>query len=66
MDTDRQRRSARQVTFDLASELLARTQDIETNAKLQVIETIAYRMGWTELYNRIRFRERKQPWWVEK
>lgn len=64
MDAERQRRSARQIVQDMANELLARSQDPQRDAKLDAIESIAYRMGWTQLYNRIRFRERKQPWWV--
>lgn len=70
IDMERHRKSARQITFDLANELLAKNEssnlDIEVNAKLSVIESIAYRMGWTELYNKIKFRDRKNPWWVDK
>jgi hypothetical protein len=64
---ERRRRSAKTVIQDLTSELLARTADPHRDAKLDCIESIAHRMGWNDLWNRIRFRERpKQPWWVEK
>lgn len=74
----RQRRSAKQVIEDYARELLDRTTDSEAPIKLLTIETIALRMGWNDLYDKLRFRsrnvqiktetetleDRRQPWWT--
>lgn len=64
----RERRSAKEITTDYANELLNRTPDPSTDAKLLAIETIAYRMSWNELYNRLRYRktQSRQPYWVTK
>ena len=62
----RERRSAKDVVNQYAGELLSRPGGMETDAKLLAVEQIAFRMGWTELYNRLRYR-RTQPqsesWW---
>ena len=62
----RERRSAKEVVHDYANELLNRTTDKDATTKLLAVETIAYRMGWTELYNQLRFRKRSaapEQWW---
>lgn len=55
---DRTRKSAKQVVTDFADELLHRTTDADVPVKLLVIQTIALRMNWTDLYERLRFRHR--------
>lgn len=73
MRVDRERRSAKKITEQYAQELLARRTDPEARTKLIVIETIAFRMGWNDLYNLLRFRsglhheERKTAgyWWQD-
>lgn len=49
------RKSAKQVIEDYAEDILTRTGCPDRKAKLLVIETIAFRMGWHKLYNRLRF-----------
>lgn len=63
-----ERRSAKQIIEDYAQELRSRPESEEREIKLSVIKTIAHRMGWTELYQKLHFRkgvERRQPWWTE-
>lgn len=57
----RERRSAKEIVHDYANELLARGNDKDQAAKLLAVETIAFRMGWNDLYNRLRFRQRQAP-----
>lgn len=74
----RERRSAKDIINTFANELLNRTNDPDAAVKLLTIETIAYRMGWNDLYDRLRFRnrnvqvkkesietpdEKPEPWW---
>jgi hypothetical protein len=74
----RERRSAKDVIVHFANELLGRTNDKDAAIKLLTIETIAFRMGWNDLYDRLRFRnrnveikqdsietpnEKPEPWW---
>lgn len=56
----RERRSAKEIINDFANELLNRTSDQDAPAKLTAIETIAFRMGWNELYSKLRYRKRNQ------
>lgn len=73
-----ERRSAKSIVTDLANELLNRSNDKDAPVKLLTIETIALRMGWNDLYDKLRFRGRKveiqqesietpnekpEPWW---
>lgn len=67
---DRARRSAKQVIADYAQELLARKSDKDVRHKLVTIETIAFRMNWTDLYERLRFKSglhepdtAEEKWW---
>lgn len=71
---ERGRRSAKQTVSDFADELLKRRPCEETNAKIMALQTIALRMSWNDLYNRLRFRtqpplledeprERPERWW---
>lgn len=74
----RERRSAKAVITHYANELLSRTNDKDVAIRLTTVEAIALRMGWNDLYNRLRFRERivlqepaenelenetPEPWW---
>jgi hypothetical protein len=73
----RERRSAKAVITNYANELLMRTTDKDVAIRLTTVEAIAMRMGWNDLYNRLRFRERSpvyepaieteeekpEPWW---
>ena len=67
---ERTRKSAKGVVTDFADELLRRSHDPEAKTKLVTIETIALRMGWNDLYNRLRFKSglhnerREEPWWT--
>jgi hypothetical protein len=47
------RKSAKGVIEAYANELMNRTNDHNKAEKLAVIETIALRMGWTKLYERL-------------
>lgn len=64
------RRSAKAVITDYANELLSRTSDADRRAKLVTIETIALKMGWNDLYNKLRFKSglhqpetAEEKWW---
>lgn len=57
----RERRSAKEIVHDYANELLGRGNDKDAPAKLLAIETIAFRMGWNDLYERLRFRQKQAP-----
>lgn len=62
----RQKRSAKQIIEQYAYEVMNRTNDKDTDTKLLVVETIALRMNWNDLYNRIRFRKKPQYYWSDK
>lgn len=66
----RERRSAKGVVTDYANELLKRTNDPHLDHKIATVEVIAMRMGWNDLYNRLRFRSSahsvetaEEKWW---
>ena len=63
----KQRRTAKAVVENYANELLNRPPtDADRKAKLLVIETIALRMGWNDLYKRLRFggnEPQRKHWW---
>lgn len=61
------RKSAKDVCENLANDLLRRPASPDVKAQLLALETIAYRMNWFKLYDRLRFRERpqQQPWWLD-
>lgn len=71
MRVQRERRSAKKTIEELANELLNRRNDPEVKGKLIAIQTIAYRMNWLQLYEKLRFKsglhedERKAAgyWW---
>lgn len=63
MQGDRSRRSAKDVIHDMAQELLARHECADTRTKLLLIETIASRMSWTDLFNKIRYRTKPVQTW---
>jgi len=50
------RKSAKGTITSFAEELLNRDRTPENKIKLITIESIALRMGWNELYNKLRFR----------
>lgn len=56
---DRNRRSAKQTIEDMANEFLRRPQCQENDIKLDVLEVLASRMSWTDLFNKIKFRKRE-------
>lgn len=60
MSEDRTRRSAKQVLEDLTEEILRRPKCDQNDAKLDLIESIASRMSWTNLFMKIKNR-RKEP-----
>lgn len=65
----RERRSARDIIETYCNELLNRgTTEPGLIHKLLVIEVIAYRMGWNDIYDRLRYKKDKKDhtWWVEK
>lgn len=57
---DRNRRSAKDVIYAMAAEIMARPKSMENDAKLTLIETIASRMSWMDLFNKIRYRSRNE------
>lgn len=66
----RERRSAKAVITAYTNELLSRTSDADRRIKLTTIETIAMRMGWNDLYNKLRFNSglhqpetAEEKWW---
>ena len=58
MSQDRQRRSAKTVITDMANEMLYRTTDPDLNIKLNLLQTISAKMGWNDLFERLRNRDR--------
>jgi len=54
MSEDRTRRSAKQVIEDLTEEILRRPKCDQNSAKLDLIESIAIRMSWTNLFMKIK------------
>lgn len=60
----RGRKSAKGTVNSLANELLGQLEHPDTKAKLALIETIAHRMGWMDLYNRLKSRDARQPWYM--
>lgn len=61
-----ERRSAKETVHDLANEIMARPASPDNDQKLAVLETIASRMSWMDLFNRIRYRHRAvRPHWTE-
>lgn len=69
MRVEKGRKSAKGTVASYAEELLNRSSDPESQTKLMALQTIALRMGWTELYNKLRFREHghqsdpNEKWW---
>lgn len=63
---NRTRRSAKDVIATYADELLRRSTDPHIDHKLATVEQIAFRMGWNDLYNKLRYRKaqpREERWW---
>lgn len=64
---ERPRKSAKGTIEAYADELLNRTKDKDAMIKLLAVQTIALRMGWHELYNRLRYNEHRinqtERWW---
>lgn len=76
MRVDRTRKSAKAVISELATQLLDRRTDPNTREKLLVIEVIALRMNWNDLYNKLRYKSalhqdsvpcdpNQRKWWQE-
>ena len=65
---DRNRRSAKQTVEEMAVELMRRPECHDNNQKLDLLETLASRMSWTDLFNKIKFRNRgiqKAHWYQD-
>lgn len=72
---DRTRRSAKGTVTEMAESMLKRTNDEHVNVKLDVLQTIAARMSWNDLFEKIKNQrwkakdqvssddEPKQQWW---
>lgn len=58
MSQDRQRRSAKTVITDMVNEMLYRTTDPDLNVKLNLLQTISAKMGWNDLFERLRSRDK--------
>ena len=58
MSDERSRRSAKQVITDMAEEILRRPSCDENKIKLNLIETIANRMGWSEIVVKLKYAQR--------
>lgn len=58
------RKSPKLVIAQYADELLRRN-DHDAPKQLLAIEVIALRMNWTELYNKLRYRQRQKPWYTD-
>lgn len=58
MSRDRQRRSAKTVINDMANEMLNRTTDPDLQIKLNLLQTICAKMGWNDLFEKLRNRHR--------
>lgn len=67
MRVDRTRRSAKGTVTEMAESMLKRTNDPDVNVKLDVLQTIAARMSWNDLFEKIKnhFRYQAQPVHVE-
>lgn len=77
MRVDRTRRSAKGTVTEMAEAMLKRTNDDQVNVKLDVLQTIAARMNWNDLFEKIKNRhrfqgvvsyqdepvEKPEPWW---
>lgn len=57
-----ERRSAKQVITDLVAEIMARPSSPDNDLKLTILETVASRMSWMDLFNKIRYRNRGVRW----
>lgn len=60
MRVDRTRRSAKGTVAEMAESMLKRTNDPDVNAKLDVLQTIAARMSWNDLFEKLKNRHRYQ------
>ena len=71
MNASRPRRSAKTAINEYATELMNRQTDPDAHIKLRTLFTIATRMSWNDVRERIdRFlnskeEQRRQPWWVK-
>lgn len=59
MRVERDRKSAKKEIMAMADEILRRPPCQFNDAKLDLIATIASRMGWFDLFNRITYRHRE-------
>lgn len=56
--SNRTRRSAKDIIIESTNDILSRPTSVENDAKLDLIQTIASKMGWVDLFNKINFRHR--------
>lgn len=65
------RRSAKAVVHELAEKWLNAQPSLEREQKLDILETIASKMSWFDLFSEIKYhrlpvvKEQKRPWWVD-
>lgn len=57
---DRTRRSAKGTVTEMAESMLKRTNGEHVNVKLDVLQTIAARMSWNDLFEKLKNRFRYQ------
>lgn len=66
---ERGRRSAKKVVAEYGEELIARRNDPDSEKKIAVLEVVCSRMGWMDLFNKLRYRGQRPDgqkfWWQE-
>ena len=62
---NRTRRSAKDIVSQYTNEVLNRQNDDKKQIKLDVLATISSRMGWMDIFNRIKNKQINQgdQWW---
>lgn len=71
---DRRRKSAKSEIEMLVNDILTRTNDPHAQVKLNLLQTIAGRMGWNDIFEKLKNRyaftpitesaEKPEPWWT--
>lgn len=60
------RKAVREEIDSVVNDLLKQPNSPEIAAKLEVLQTLATRMGWHKLFKKIKDRDRAAKWWVDK
>lgn len=55
---DRTRRSAKGTVVEMADAMLKRVNDPQVHTKLDVLQTLASRMSWNDLFNKLQNRQK--------